>query len=401
MTILVEQHESSPSFQRYAPCPIVLPATGTLWRQFYDHRSHRTGKPRLTEADYAGYDKHTVFYDVFLDAHSSCIRAVGPPLVNFKRLILPIRMQVAGISKSLRHRMSPHGRVTFHRFDLPRDLSHVEQVSYRCQLGNILEKEGIAYRVALAPVNLQFTTLQKNNPVEWVLDWLRYYTRLGVERMLLYDNGSDNADELANALMNCSDIMDVVLIDWPFPYGPVRSNYNLFCQASQNNHAHQCFGQAEWTGHFDVDEYLAFRDGLSLTKMLSQVSKRTGLLRFDSFWVPNVHSDSSQLELQTMDVASAEKIPTVRNFCYRERNSRGKAHKYIACQRLLRVSNTHNAKLKLGYRRRAVPTDDAAFLHYKALTNNWKGAGRADAEPMDTLKHVKDMYVINVLENEI
>ncbi len=387
-------------FQRYSPSPIVLPETGALWRRFHDHRSNRAGNPRMLDADYAGYDRHTIFYDVFVDAHGACLRAVGPPLVNLKRHLLPIRMHIAGMSKPLPHRMSRHGRVTFHRFDLPDEVLQAGPVSYSCQLGDTLESTGVVERVTLAPVNLQLTTIQKNNPVEWVLDWLQYYTQLGVERVLLYDNGSDNIDALASALANCTDIMDVVLIDWPFLYGPAHSKYNLFCQAAQNNHAHQCFGQSQWTGHFDVDEYLTFRDGLSLTQMLRQVSRRTALLRFDSFWVPNVDSGNNQSQLRTVDDALAKTKPTVRDFQYRERKARGKAHKYIVCQRLLRLANTHNGKVKFGYRRQAVPLRDAAFLHYKALTNNWKSVGRGDAEPLDTHRHVKDLSVIEVLDEQ-
>ena len=33
-------------------------------------------------------------------------------------------------------------------------------------------------------------------------------------------------------------------VDWPFPFGPVRSHYNQFAQASQVVHASLRFGNA-------------------------------------------------------------------------------------------------------------------------------------------------------------
>ena len=44
---------------------------------------------------------------------------------------------------------------------------------------------------------LTISTLQKDNPLIWIADWLKWHHREhGVGRAVLYDNGSSNRDEL-------------------------------------------------------------------------------------------------------------------------------------------------------------------------------------------------------------
>jgi len=117
--------------------------------------------------------------------------------------------------------------------------------------------------------------------------------------------------------------------------------------------------------------------------MIDGASWHCGLLRFDSYWVPDVEN--------VLANCVGEQIPTVRDFNYRYVKTRGKAHKYIARQKKLRIANTHNATVQLGYRRKAVDVNDAAFLHYKCLTDDWRGfEKRAISEKLDDEKHVID-----------
>lgn len=373
----------------YSPTSLKLPTDCQLLREFHDRRTHLPGKPLLTEQDYAHYETHTVFNDVFLHASDGYLGAIGPPLVNLRSALLPLKLRVEGVAKPLKHRLIKQDRVTFHRFTLPRSLHETKSLRFSCEFKNSLELKGTATRQCLPRVKLQFVTLQKNNPVHWIIDWLRYSRSLGVERVLLYDNGSDNRDSLATALKASNDLPQVILIDWPFPYGPGHSRYNQFCQASQNNHAHQCFAAADWVGHFDVDEYLVTEQDQSLSDLLNQASARTALLRFDSYWVPNLDPD--------LRLTADERAATVRDFPYRERQPRGKAHKYIVRQAKLRMANTHNARVRLGYRRMAVPIEQGAFLHYKSLTNRWKGP-RGQAETMNARQHLSDDRVIRRMQ---
>ncbi len=150
---------------------------------------------------------------------------------------------------------------------------------------------------------------------------MKYCRKLGVERLILYDNGSQNYPEMEEALKAGPDDMDVVLIPWPFNYRPIRSFYNKFCQAGQSNHANQCIGQAEWCGYFDLDEYPVDYKHQNLVKILKNQSRWVGLLRIDSYLSPNILSD---------EVTS---LPTARDFRYRDKQPRKKGINILQEQR--------------------------------------------------------------------
>lgn len=374
---------------RYKPQPLLLSADSTVTREFHELKSQVAGLSDLTERDYVNYETHTIFNDIYLCADGRHICAVGPPLLNLHPLVSPIEVSVINAqgvhSGVLKHRLKNHDRVTFHQFALPAEFSGSQSLCISVKLANGQTMQVNSNRCQLDPVKLQFVTLQKNNPHQWILDWLRYHHALGVERVLFYDNGSDNVDELENQLGTAPDELEIVLIDWPFAYGPARSHYNQFCQASQNNHAYQYFGAAQWTGHFDVDEYLVFKQS-DMRSLLASTGALTGQLRFDSYWMPNILSEAIELQ------------PTARNYHLRDRKPRGKSRKYIARNDRVKMANTHKAVMKFPWLRKTVDPEEQVFFHYKPLTINWKThANRHELDEYDDNRHIEDLDVIALL----
>ena len=399
--------------ERVAPTPVSLDPDGPLAREFLDPRQHLPGRPPLAPADYVDYERHALFHDVFLAPDGRAIEAVGPALANLGRHVLPIEATLAGFDgrtgrpvgagagAPLAHRTRRRDRVSLHRFALPRALHGREALELRLAFANGLAVE-LAVRAgpadrAPAPA-LQVTTIQKDNPIEWIADWLRWLGLVGVDRVLLYDNGSAEATTLPARLGEAlaavpppGPLPAVTLVDWPYPYGPPRSYYNRFAQPTQNNHAHRRFGTAAWTGHFDVDEYpLVGADPVaagSLARWVGRAGPRTALLRLDSHWAVDVR-----------DPDPARGRPSVHALDHRERSSRGRAHKYLVRSRALRYANTHNARLRLGWAWRHPPVAEACYLHYKPLTTEWRDfAARGAPEPFDPARHVEDRRVIEGL----
>lgn len=383
------------------PAPVSLPEDGPLARRFIDPRQHLPGRPPLEAADYSTYDRHGIFHDVFLSLDGRAVEAIGPPLVNLAHEILPLQATLVDsevrTGAPLRHRLHRFDRVTVHRFELPASHHDRDSLTIRFRFANALIVERALRRFELEPVNLQFTTIQRDNPPEWIVDWVRYLADVGVDRVLLYDNASRDSNGLRLALVAAALPIPVVLVEWKPTYGPHRSYYNRFCQATQNNHALRCLGQATWTGFFDVDEYPVvgspsgpldfhgrYRRAPDLRDLLARAGRRTGLVRLDSYWMPDLREDST----------TADTRPSVRDFTLRERAARGKAHKYIARTQALRMANTHNGRLRLGWFSRTLAPSIAHFLHYKPLTTNWRDFGRrGDREPLDTALHVADRSV--------
>ena len=372
----------------HACTPLVLPDGAGTARRFEDPRQHLPGRAPLEARDYAGFDTHALFHDVFITPDGEAIEAIGPPLVNLARTLLPLTATL-GNGCGLRHRQRRHDRVTVHRFTpVHGRLPARGPIETTLRFADGYAVTMTVHRSELAPVRVQFTTLQKDNPPEWILDWLHWLALIGVDRVLLYDNGSVNRDAVLERLAQVELPLPLVWIDWPWPYGPIRSYYNQFAQATQNNHAHRCLGRAEWTGHFDIDEFPVGRPAgaLDLHGLLDRAPRRAGTLRLDSCWVPDLRE------------AAVDRLPRVTDFPYRERVPRGRAHKYLVRNRALHAANTHNARLRPGWYRHAVAPDRAMFLHYKPLTTQWRDyAVRGAAEPYDAALHVEERTVVDAL----
>ncbi|MFK7891910.1 MAG: glycosyltransferase family 92 protein [Granulosicoccus sp.] len=377
-------------------------------------------------SDYANFETHTLLHDVFLAQNGKQIVAIGPPLLNLASVLTPVLLTITGWKKPIKARCQHRARFSCYRFDLPKALHHATSLGIEVSFGGELRFDFQIARQVCRPAELQLITLQKNNEVAWILDWIQYYAHLGVDRILLYDNGSDNIAELEQALQNLPSDVELILVRWHYAYGPSTSTRNRFCQSSQNNHAYYCFGQAAWAAHFDIDEYLVINDpdvrkgnasgeltasadsaggstgqsiqGGALRRLIQRAPRSVGQLRFDSYWVPNAGATFSE--------SSDSVMPSIRDFPYRNRAARGKAHKYVAKQQALSYANTHNCKLKVGYRRRHVKTEEAAFLHYKALTDDWRvnaapwkqQARRGSSEVLDERQHVKEPSVIETMQ---
>ena len=66
-------------------------------------------------------------------------------------------------------------------------------------------------------------TMSRNNPIEWVLDWVRFNRDVhGADAVLFYDNGSTAYDSatLSAALKTIAGIACSVVVEWPYRYGP-------------------------------------------------------------------------------------------------------------------------------------------------------------------------------------
>lgn len=346
----------------YVPTPVASPRSAERTRRFEDPRQHLPGRPPLEACDYASYDRHAIFHDVYLAADGRAMEALGPPLVDLADDLLPVEARLDGEDGPLLHRCHRWDRVTLHRFVPRARAGRREPISGRrlsLRFADGTCDELAIARPSLAPVEVQFTTLQKDNPVEWIEDWLRYLADIGVERVLFYDNASTNRDAVLARLSSAELPLALVWIDWPYPYGPARGHDNQFSQATQNSHAHRCPGGAAWIGHFDVDECPSGTLADDLHGLLARTPGRIGLLRVDSCWVPDVGGDRGT-------------PPRASDFIWRDRTPRGKARKYPVRSRALRVANTHNARLRIGWFRRTLDPARARFLHYRALSTGWK-----------------------------
>ena len=175
----------------YRPTPVLIPEDGACRRDFLSRQS-MVDNAILTEADYREYDSRTIFYDVFRCDDDRKVVAIGPPPVNLRNELEKLRITCGG-------RMLPHRKREYRRLcvlELTCDQTTNAEKNLPLQFS--FPSFDVEIEVPPAPLSspaeaphLGLMTLQRNNPLPWILDWCRWHHRLhGVSRLVLYDNAS-------------------------------------------------------------------------------------------------------------------------------------------------------------------------------------------------------------------
>ncbi len=241
-------------FQIYRPCPVRIPESSSVQKSY--PRLHIVDAEHRHKIDFT-----TIFYDVFWDASSQRIQGIGPKILNLKKDFFPQSIQVGG---------------RFVRFKLRKikDLIFLETESITCDHSKELEvkfcfkhfsqiidveisqsKHSLPqYEEHLRHRQLTLTTLQKDNPITWISDWITWYCKsYGIGRIVLYDNGSSSREEVVEFMQKLPFDMEIIFVDWNFPYGFHPYQY---CQRGSLNHCRIRFANDGYCLNFDIDEYL-------------------------------------------------------------------------------------------------------------------------------------------------
>ena len=273
----------------YRPTPVLIPEDCACRREFLS-RQNTVDDSLLTEADYREYDSRTIFYDVFrCDDHRKVV-AIGPPPVNLRIELEKLRITCGG--RMISHFKREYTKLCVLELTCDQAANAEKNLPLRFSFPSFDVEIEVPPPPPPTPAvesHLGLMTLQRNNPLTWILDWCRWHHRLhGVSRLVLYDNASDNRDDLAATLDRMGEAVDIVLVDWPFPHGTGRCHRNRFCQTGAQNHYLLRFGSADaWCLNLDIDEFL----GVSQNKTIKQYlhaceGKGVVAVLFDSFIVP-------------------------------------------------------------------------------------------------------------------
>ena len=285
------------------------------------------------------FDSKTIFYDVFLDLCQRKLRAIGPRLLNLNEEVLPLKVYVN--DQRINFRLDEVERLVF--FESQELLTNLnENVFVRFEFKAFVRdivlnlNESTAWERDSGDTRLTITTLQKGNYIEWIEDWVKWHRRLyGVKRLILYDNGSSNRDELLRRLSHLEDEVKVIFVDWNYPYG--LEQYEC-AQPGSLNHARLAFPiRNSYCINLDIDEFLVMLNNQHLVEYLDQkLSKPTlGAVIFSQYLVPNIiHTQS-------------EKIPRFHQFPYRFRHF-GKPSRNQAWSEVMRMKYIYHFD-RIGY----------------------------------------------------
>ena len=239
------------------------------------------------------YDFTTLFNDAFWNVDGTAIILIGPPLLN-----LPNDLGLKFVAL-------PSGAVC--------PASHMQRVwmgqtTLEVPAGtNALAIEAGSVRFVVAPqpnLSALFAgrrvvfTMNRNNDLQWIRDWARFYAlEHGCEAVLFYDNNSDRYGlaDVDDAIRSACEGLEVAVVDWAFPYGVFDGRRELayliwdgfFSQRAIFEHARRRFlARARSVINADIDELAISQPARSICEMVETSS--TGLLRYDGWWIENV-----------------------------------------------------------------------------------------------------------------
>ncbi len=313
------------------------------------------------------FDADTLFHDIFFEPTNQHLVAVGPPLGNLRTDLNiyvngePVKFNVIRRAAKWLHLI----RGEVNRVAKQNDIL-IRANGYQWELSVPENDSGTGYRFTLC-------AKQKDNREHWIKDWIEHYRKIGVDRVILYDN---NSEELPD--------VDAIVVPCPYKFGlnKYRSLYGrrvyktTFLQGSLLTIC--CYKYR--SGHllsFDIDELLQ-------VKSLEKYEGRK-VVYFNSCFI------------ETKTDGELPENYSFRHFVYRNAHTRNRDYKYmVRMEALLYSLSPHIPILEGNYvprkmivklkriwlyllgklpkplRSAMAPPSGDVFYHYKGINTGWK-----------------------------
>ena len=289
----------------YKPNSVFIPDSAPVRKHFpkYDEVPLEV-KGRL--------DLRTIFFDVFFDPSTHCLIGIGPDLVHLVKDIFPMKVIVNG--KYVRHDFQQiKGLFIFRTEKVESTVNYPLEVVFEFNSFSqpLLPIES-GFNIAPSDDErhkLTLSTLQKDNPISWISDWLIWHRhKYGVKRLVLYDNESSSRNSLFDYLSKMDIDMDIVFVHWDFPHGFDPYKY---CQRGALNHCRMRFPVSSgYCINLDVDEYLISPindlSGYWDTKLRYP---RPGALAMQQFIVPNIILETNSTVMRCWNFKYRHHLP--------------------------------------------------------------------------------------------
>jgi hypothetical protein len=234
------------------------------------------------------FDDATLFFDAF-EAAPGRVVLPGPPFLNLGSALSRTQFSAGAMNCRTRLRnLDRHAQVWL---DAPINVSRLQ---LRGPLGDF--EIAVAQRAtSLFEGRRVIFTLSRNNPIPWILDWVRFNRDIhGADAVLIYDNASTDYDSAAlnRALSAVEGLVRSVVVEWPFKYGPqgvdARRYWDSdFCQLGAWEHARWRFLQdAASVMNSDIDEFVLPPQGTSVFQATEK--SRAGFVGYFGRWIVGI-----------------------------------------------------------------------------------------------------------------
>ena len=370
----------------------------------------------IREREKKDYDFKTIFFDAVRFDDSVKIHLFAPPMLNLLSELGNPVFYISGKKCRSHRKIGALGKfeewiltpATKEKKDNDLKIVFPKGNTYWIKL-NIL--------IPLPKGSRILTAIQKNNNIRWIKDWYNYYKRtFSVSHLVLYDNNSENIDELESSLPD-----GTILVNWNFPYGPSISHDNKFSQIGALNHCRLTFGAQSEIFSFDIDEIL-----VDTHHKLEIYFSKFRVHYFSSFFVPYISGLPENYSFSSFTSRNRSPVHTGKKYVYHAGKSTGVLPHYVDSHRirfldnltilikkginsilwkndqktnlLIKVLNIFLKIMVLGKRQKNYKINEVYFLHFKGITTNWKNRGnRFSPDKTDNL--VLEKSLINWVEN--
>jgi hypothetical protein len=373
---------------------IVCRTNSVSLADFTDARREATRPPRFRGENFdSDFDSTTLFYDA-VQVNDSQVAVFAPPFLNLRDGVAATTLSHESKRYAARTRhLDRHAQLWM---DIPKGCGPIQAAG---ALGNfafsVSQNETEMFRGCRV-----IFTMSKDNPIEWILDWVRFNRDIhGANAVLIYDNGSSAYDSatLSAALGSISGLRCSVVMEWPFKYGPQGTNSwdhwdSDFCQLGAWEHARWRFLQdARSVMNSDIDELVLSRTGKSVFEAAEQ--SWTGLVRYRGRWIIGIEDGVLDRPIDAaprhfdFSILMPPKYEFSRWLTWRDANE-CPAKWTIVPSRCPAHAQWH-VHLILSWWASFLRTRRFSFRHFRGIGSNWKYQ-RTNGVSFDPLVHEAD-----------
>ncbi len=321
------------------------------------------------------FDHDTLFYDLFLSDDGRRIVAPCPPLLNCESNVTSGVFRASPGALPLPYTSASHSLGgTFH-IGLPEG-APPSALS--------IEIDGKSVTVPVRPSGCEMFAgrkvifaLSKDNPLPWIKDWATFNVRIhGADAVLFYDNGSSayGLDEIHQTLREVDGLQSVLVVPWPFRFGPGHGPNNEwdsnYCKNRALAHARWRYcARARAFLNSDIDELVIAKNGGSVFARLA--ASHEPCLTYAGRWVSAIRSgqEKSAGLLRHSDCVYLENEPPYPNKWVADPRRIGDAAEWFT-HTIAGLTGT----AALAAEERSPMVADLEFRHCRQISTDWKYA---------------------------
>ena len=339
------------------------------------------------------FDDASLFFDAFEAAPGRTVLQ-GPPFLNLGGALSKTQFSVGPTICRTRSRdLDRHAQVWL---ETPANISRLRAS------GPLGEFEIAVARCATSLFDGRrvIFTLSRNNPIPWILDWVRFNRDIhGADAVLIYDNASTDYDSaaLSRALSAVDGLERSVVVEWPFKYGPQGVDARRFwdsdfCQLGALEHARWRFLQdAASVMNSDIDEFVLPAQGKSVFEATEK--SRTGFIGYHGRWVVGIAdrgpspAGAALPRHRDYDIVQREVMRRSRLLVTRDRNRC--QPKWTLAPRRCPILAQWKVHTIGGWWSSHLAGAGFSFRHFREIGSNWKYP-RTGHEVFDPARHEED-----------